>query len=51
MNKLKAEDQRNYFMINRYENYVSELGFELATPESAVRLTTDCTMEHALDSQ
>ena len=39
---------RNNFMNNLHENYVKELGFELVTPGSAVRPTTDCTMEPGL---
>ena len=31
-------------MINLNESYVAKLGFELATPGSAVRHATDCTM-------
>ena len=35
----------NYFTINLHESCVAELGLELETPESAVRHTTDCTIE------
>ena len=30
---------RKYLMINLHESYVAELGFELTTPETAVRST------------
>ena len=30
------DDNRNDFMINFHEGYVAELGFEPATPRSAV---------------
>ena len=32
-------------MFIEIESYESELGFELAIPESAVRRTIDCDME------
>ena len=38
-------NRRNYFMITLHESYMAELGFELATPGSAVRCPTDCAME------
>ena len=38
-------DNRNNSMINLHERYVAELGFELATPGSAVRRDTNCDME------
>ena len=33
----EGNDRRNDFMINLYENYATELGFEFSTPGSAVR--------------
>ena len=33
------------------QSYVSELGFELATPGSAFRRATDCAMEPRLDQK
>ena len=32
-------------MMNLHESYAAELGFELATPGSAVRHATDCAMQ------
>ena len=44
---------RNYiackeFMISLHESYAAEMGFELATPGSAGRHSTDLTMEPGL---
>ena len=33
-------------MISLYESYVVEVGFEQATPGSAIRRATDLAMEH-----
>ena len=43
LNQRKEENDRR--MINLYKTYMAELGFELATPESAVRFAADCAME------
>ena len=44
-NQRKGEDGcRNNFMINLYERYAAELGFELAIPGSEVRRATDCAI-------
>ena len=40
-----GNDHRNDFMINLHENYVPEMGFELATPGSAVRRVSVCAMK------
>ena len=37
-----GNDRRWNFMINLHKSCVGELGFELATLGSAVRLVTDC---------
>ena len=41
-------DRRNDFVINLHESYGIELGFELATPGSAVRWDTGCTIDPGL---
>ena len=42
LNQREEEKYRkNDLIINLRESYVAELGFELATPGSAVRRTTD----------
>ena len=38
-------DHKNDFQINLHECYVAEVGFDLVTPGSVVRLATYCTME------
>ena len=40
----EENNRSNYFMIDLHISYVVELGFELATPGSAVRRTTNYSM-------
>ena len=45
LESAEEENKRsNYFMIDLHISYMVELGFELATPGSAVRRTTNCSM-------
>ena len=49
LNQQKGEKVcREYFMVNLCKNYVTELRFELVSPGSAVRHTTDCAKEPGL---
>ena len=51
LNQMKwKNDHTNDFMINLLESYAAELGFELATPGSAVKGATDCTMKSHWDT-
>ena len=40
--EVGENDCRNSFMVDLKENYLAELGFRLATPESAAQHTIKC---------
>ena len=42
--KINYDRRNDFTIININESYETELGFELAIPESAVRRATDCAI-------